>query len=158
MATTTNLFDLLSGIGKSEQLQTLKKKAKPKKAKKPEAAALANGVHEDQNGSPSDLEVSGVAESVSTVLPSAHVLKTPAQPQYVVIEASEAVAICERAAREAKSLTDKIKLWKDWTRQVWNIHKRRPFCVKHASTRFPNSHLTTSSYPFDRPLTDRAGA
>lgn len=118
MATTTNLFDLLSGIGKSEQLQTLKKKSKPKKAKKPETAVLANGVYEDQAGSPRHSEVPDVAETGNTVVPVAHVVKAPAQTQYVVIEASEAIAICERAAREAKSLSDKIKLWKDWTRQV----------------------------------------
>ncbi|MEW5319585.1 MAG: hypothetical protein WDW38_010729 [Sanguina aurantia] len=50
-----------------------------------------------------------------TVAPA--VLPVP-QPQSIVIEASEAVAICERAARESKSLSDKIKLWKDWTRQA----------------------------------------
>lgn len=118
MATTTNLFDLLSGIGKGEQLQTLKKKAKPKKAKKPETAALANGIHEEQLSPAHDASTSRADEPSSTAAPA--VLPVP-QPQSIVIEASEAVAICERAARESKSLSDKIKLWKDWTRQVRNL-------------------------------------
>lgn len=113
MATMANGFASLTSFGAAENVAGSKKK-KNNKAKK---AAEANG----QPAAVQQPSLSSVTESVAALNVS-----TPAN---VVVEVTEAKAIYERAAREAKSLSDKAKLWKDWTRQVfWVSTQLRTRC------------------------------
>lgn len=110
MATMANGFASLTSFGAAENVAGSKKK-KNNKAKK---AAEANG-------QPAAVQQPSLSESVAALNVS-----TPAN---VVVEVTEAKAIYERAAREAKSLSDKAKLWKDWTRQVfWVSTQLRTRC------------------------------
>lgn len=115
---TTSFFEKSA----SEQLQALHEKTKAEKDNKPDTARITNDRHANIYVSPRATAVSEVAESSISVLPAAHVFRPPAQSQYVGIQAFEVVAILETAAREAQSLSEKIKLWnstsKEWKRQV----------------------------------------
>ncbi|EFJ43564.1 hypothetical protein VOLCADRAFT_106732 [Volvox carteri f. nagariensis] len=96
MASINNAFALLKGASAAEQ--QLNKK---KKNKKPAA-----------NANPSQ-----AAPALAPVAPPppAPVLVPPVSND-LVIGVNEACAIFERAAREAKTQSDKVKLWKEWTR------------------------------------------
>lgn len=92
MANVSNSYQLLLGAGEAVAVNK-KKKSQNKKAKAPEEA---NGHHA-----------------------AAHVTETNGGSKAVagVVEVSEQIAILERAAREAKNISDKCRLWKEWTRQ-----------------------------------------
>lgn len=139
MATNNNSLDIIPGFEKSEQLQALYKKSKPKNDNKPDTARIANGVGDYIDVYPRAFAVSEVAESSKSVMPAAHVIKPPAaaQTQNVVIGASEAVAILNCAAREAKSLLDEMKLWQ---RQVWKIGKSSTRIASSSSTCLDHSY------------------
>lgn len=100
MASVQNSFANLLGAGEQVSASKKKKNNKSKPA-----------------GQPQQQQQAAVA-SVSADLASLSVSQTPAPAGNVVVEVTEAKAIFERAAREAKSVSDKAKLWKDWTRQV----------------------------------------
>ncbi len=92
MAAMHNAFTLLTGAE-----QQLNKKKKNKKS-------AAN--------------VSGPPTAPAPVAPQPASILVPAVSNDLVVGVNEACAIFERAAREAKSLPDKVKLWKEWTRLV----------------------------------------
>lgn len=92
MASTTNAFDLLVG---AEQALSKKKKKAAKKAEEPAPAVPVAPVAAAKGG------VAGASSGV--------------------VQAVEACAILERAAREAKSISDKVKLWRDWIRQARHL-------------------------------------
>mmetsp|Transcript_23256 Transcript_23256/g.59402 ORF Transcript_23256/g.59402 Transcript_23256/m.59402 type:complete len:735 (-) Transcript_23256:473-2677(-) len=94
MAAVANSFDLLVGAE-----NTLSKKKKNKNKSKADAPAAASAPASASAGA----STSGGAK--------------PAQHGGVV-DASEAKAIFERAAREAKTIGDKVKLWRDWIKQA----------------------------------------
>jgi hypothetical protein len=87
----SNAFDLL--VGAESQLGKKKKNKSKANADAPAAAAPAAPA----------ASTSGAAKSAQ---------------QGGVVDASEAKAIFERAAREAKTIGDKVKLWRDWIKQV----------------------------------------
>ena len=93
MANVNNAFAALLGAGEAPSAGKAKKKNKAKQA--------------EQNGSHAvDVLASVPATS------NGHAA-TPS-----VVDVSEAIAILERAAREARSIAEKSKLWKEWGRQV----------------------------------------
>ena len=95
MANVANAFSALLGAG--ESAATSSKKKNKSKAKQ-NAAGQSN-----------DVSITATSSAAST----------HAAPQHAsVVDASEATAILERAAREARTITDKSKLWKEWSRQV----------------------------------------
>lgn len=100
MASFANAFDLLKGA--ESQLNAKKKKNKNKKTEGAAAPAAPEPV----------------------------VVAAPKQTGNAVVDVSEAAAIFERAAREAKTFADKNRLFKDWIRQVWLLNNG------HAATFF----------------------
>ncbi|GLC47261.1 hypothetical protein PLESTB_001836200 [Pleodorina starrii] len=92
MASIQNAFTLLTGA--EQQLNKKKKNKKPS----------ANG-----NAPQAALTPAPVAPAPAPVL-------APPVSNDLVVGVNEACAIFERAAREAKSQSDKLKLWKEWTR------------------------------------------
>lgn len=101
MASVANGFASLTSFGASEVVSSKKKKNnKAKKAAEGSAPAAAAAA----------APIAQISEAVASLS-----LSTPGN---VVVEVTEAKSIYERAAREAKTLSDKAKLWKDWTRQV----------------------------------------
>ncbi len=99
MASVMNSFDLLKGA--EAQLASKKKKNKPKS----KDAAAGGGDGGAENGGASSSSAAG--------------------GKAAAVDVYEAIAAVERAAREAKALPDKLKLWKDW------IHQVRSFCLGH---------------------------
>mmetsp|Transcript_1311 Transcript_1311/g.2845 ORF Transcript_1311/g.2845 Transcript_1311/m.2845 type:complete len:697 (-) Transcript_1311:591-2681(-) len=97
MANVSNAFSLLVGTG--EVVASSKKKKQNKNKPK----------QEDLAGRPT----SAPAPIPTSVAPAAKAANT-AQ----VVDVHEAIAILERAAREAKTMAEKGRLWKDWTRQA----------------------------------------
>ncbi|GIL55905.1 hypothetical protein Vafri_11333 [Volvox africanus] len=91
MASMNNAFSLLTGA--EQQLNSKKKNKKP----------AANG-HTTQS-----------VPAPAAVPPPSAVLVPPVSSD-LVIGVNEACAIFERAAREAKTQADKVKLYKEWTR------------------------------------------
>ena len=110
MATVANAFNLLTG---AEQQLASKKKKKNNKAK---AEANGNGAVPHPPAQPAVAAAPPAAAAPAAALPAAN----------LVVGVSEACAIFERAAREARSLSDKVKLWKDWTRLVSQPMQRPP--------------------------------
>lgn len=102
MASIANSFDLLVGAE-----NTLSKKQKKK-----------------QNKAKADAATAAAAVVSSTVAPTATPTVSTSKPtqQGGIVDASEAKAIFERAAREAKTIADKVKLWRDWIKQVRDLH------------------------------------
>jgi hypothetical protein len=102
MAAVANAFDLLTGA--EQQLASKKKKKNKATTNTSKPEANGNGVH------PVSAQPAAAPAFVEApaALPAAN----------LVVGVSEACAIFERAAREARSLADKVKLWKDWTRLV----------------------------------------
>jgi hypothetical protein len=92
MASTANAFDLLSGA--EAALNSSKKKKK--------STGANSGANPKAAGAGS-----GSSDAAQFTAPSSG-----------VVDIGEALAILERAAREAKTIADKCKLWKDWTKQV----------------------------------------
>ncbi|GIL76617.1 hypothetical protein Vretimale_8870 [Volvox reticuliferus] len=92
MASMSNAFTLLTGA--EQQLNKKKKNKKP----------AANG-HTTQT-----------APAPAAVPPPSTPVLVPPVSSDLVIGVNEACAIFERAAREAKTQADKVKLWKEWTR------------------------------------------
>jgi len=95
MANTANSFAFLSQIGSGQAPSAASKKKKNKKGKQ--------GQEEGQGGA----QV-GDAASNGEVL----------HQQDAVVEVGEACAILDKAARTFKSGSDRLKLWKDWMKQV----------------------------------------
>ncbi|KAG2422462.1 hypothetical protein HXX76_015986 [Chlamydomonas incerta] len=96
MAAQANAFSLLTGA--EAQLNKKKKNKKP---------AQANGA---APAAPTGAQPAAAAPApVAAPAPSL-------PPSDLVVGVNEACAIFERAAREAKSSSDKVKLWKEWTR------------------------------------------
>ncbi|KAG2486363.1 hypothetical protein HYH03_014944 [Edaphochlamys debaryana] len=93
MANVNNAFSLLTGAENAL--------SKKKKGKKPQA-----------NGAPAQASTPAAAPAAAPV-PQAIVAPPTSD---LIVGVNEACAIFERAAREAKSSTDKVKLWKEWTR------------------------------------------
>lgn len=92
-----NAFSLLTGA--EAQLNKKKKNKKP---------AQANGA---APAAPASSQPAAAPAPVAAPTPSL-------PPSDLVVGVNEACAIFERAAREAKSSSDKVKLWKEWTRLV----------------------------------------
>lgn len=92
-----NAFTLLTGA--EQQLN------KKKKIKKPAA-----------NGTPA--QASATATTVPPIMQSSAPVSVVPLSTDLVVGVNEACAIFERAAREAKTASDKVKLWKEWTRLV----------------------------------------
>ncbi|PNW87759.1 hypothetical protein CHLRE_01g001100v5 [Chlamydomonas reinhardtii] len=90
-----NAFSLLTGA--EAQLNKKKKNKKP---------AQANGA---APAAPASSQPAAAPAPVAAPTPSL-------PPSDLVVGVNEACAIFERAAREAKSSSDKVKLWKEWTR------------------------------------------
>lgn len=118
MASTFNAFSSLLGTG--EQVAASKKKNNKKK-NKPKAEEGANGQAPAPQAPPQKVEKVEKAAPAKAAPASngthAETGKAPA-PAAVVVDVAEAGAIFERAAREAKSINDKAKLWKDWVKQA----------------------------------------
>jgi hypothetical protein len=93
MANVNNAFAALLGAGEAPSAGKAKKKSKAKQAEQ-------NGSHAVDVLAPVPATTNGHAATPS------------------VVEVSEAIAILERAAREARSIAEKSKLWKEWGRQV----------------------------------------
>jgi hypothetical protein len=96
MASTANAFDLLTGA------EAALSSSKRKKKSTAQAGAQAGANTKPTAG--------------SSAVPSSSGAFTA--PSSGVVDVGEAVAILERAAREAKTIADKCKLWKDWSKQV----------------------------------------
>lgn len=94
MASQKNAFDLLVG---AENVLGSKKKNKNKKAQADAAETPAAPVQQVQSSNAS---------------------KAPAVPTSGVVEVAQARAIFEAAAREARSIGDRCKLWRDWIKQA----------------------------------------
>lgn len=106
MANVANAFSALLGAGEAAASSSKKKN----KSKAKQNAA----------GPSSDVNITATSSAAS-----AH-----ATPQHAsVVDASEATAILERAAREARTITDKSKLWKEWARQVCRTMRKTPSCA-----------------------------
>lgn len=93
MANVNNAFAAL--IGAESQLASSKKKNKSK--------AKQNVDHNTV---------------LQPVAAPAVVSNSHAAPMQSSVDVSEATAILERAAREARTIGDKNRLWKEWTKQV----------------------------------------
>lgn len=126
MASTHNAFNLLVGTG--EQVSQSKKKKNNKK-KNAGAADAGNGQPEapppQAVAAPRPASAKPAASNGShTAAPKAAAPKAQDAPKAaapaanVVVDVAEAAAIFERAAREAKTINDKAKLWKDWVKQA----------------------------------------
>lgn len=118
MATTTNAFDLLIGTG--EQIAADKKKNKKSKAK-PKASTDV--------GAPGDVTDSLV-----------NLLVTDAPEDSGEVDVREGCAILEKSAKTCKTGTDRLKLWKDWMKQVWT-----PGATAHLQRSLPLAELTVCS-------------
>lgn len=111
MASQANVFSLLTG---AEQTLASKKKKKANKPKQPdtnggsEGAAAAGVPAPPASSSAVTTSSSQPALAPAAALPAAN----------LILGVSEACAIFERAAREARSVGDKVKLWREWTRLV----------------------------------------
>ncbi|KAG1677829.1 hypothetical protein FOA52_008593 [Chlamydomonas sp. UWO 241] len=111
MADTTNAFAMLMNTGENAGAAASAHKKKRKPAKKTEQGA-AVAAAPASNGSAAH------APNHSAPAPAARAAAPPAPP--VVsgpVDAGEGAAILERAAREAKTIEQKTKLWKEWIRQ-----------------------------------------
>lgn len=104
MANMNNAFAALHGAG--EVAFTSAKKKNKSKPKVPAA----------EQGGTAHVVVASSASSAPSA--NGHAASS-------VVDVSEATAILERAAREARTITDKCKLWKEWTRQVC-MHAKIP--------------------------------
>ncbi|GAX83818.1 hypothetical protein CEUSTIGMA_g11243.t1 [Chlamydomonas eustigma] len=93
MANVANAFEALLGAG--EQISSGKKKSKNKSKPKDHVTVTTH-----------------TTSAHSTATANGHDVNAS-----TVVDVSEAVAILERAAREARSITEKCRLWKDWVRQ-----------------------------------------
>lgn len=91
MANVNNAFAAL--IGAESQLSSSKKK---------------------KNKAKQTVDQSATLQSVSAPV----ALNGHAAPAHTSVDVSEATAILERAAREARTIVDKSRLWKEWTKQV----------------------------------------
>jgi hypothetical protein len=97
MASTANLFAALTSIGSGQAPAGAGKKKKAKKPKQPQ---------QGENGSDPSANGSSRTEGVA------------AAGQDAVVEVGAACAILDKAARTFKSGNDRLKLWKDWVKQV----------------------------------------
>jgi hypothetical protein len=95
MANVANAFDALLGAG--EQISSGKKKNKNKSKAKDHVLDSTHAISVQSRAA-----TNGNDTHLSTV-----------------VDVSEAVAILERAAREARSISEKCRLWRDWVRQVF---------------------------------------
>ena len=107
MASQANAFSLLTG---AEAQLNAKKKKKQAQAK---AQAQAAPSAPQQNGT-------AAAAPAAPVPVSAEPVRAPVPPPSadLIVGVMEASAVFERAAREARSPADKLKLWREWTRLV----------------------------------------
>jgi hypothetical protein len=115
MATVGNAFDLLRS---AEQPSS---KPKKKKANKPKAPAASDGAEAPAVAGES-LVVAGGARGTDAAAAPAH---------QEIVELAEAVPILEKSARTQGP--NRIKLWKDWMRQVRRgTSNRRASCCRAA--------------------------
>lgn len=108
MANVNNAFAALLGAG--EAISTSSKKKNKSKAK---AAPEQNGTH-----------AAPLPTSAPVAASNGHAAT------HSVVDVSEAIPILERAAREARSIADKNKLWKEWSKQV-SLALPAPPCALH---------------------------
>ncbi len=100
MANVANAFSALLGSGESQAASSSKKKNKAKAKQPAEQSA-------------------GASAAVTVAAPSSAPFSNGhAKAEASVVDVPEATAILERAAREAKAIGDKCRLWKEWARQV----------------------------------------
>ncbi len=101
---TFNSFDAL--MGQAEQVSTSNKKRNKKKSGSAAAPVPAGQASVPTSNGPA-------APAPAAKAPVAAASSVPS-----IVDVTEASAILERAAREAKTIGDKTRLWKDWVRQV----------------------------------------
>lgn len=103
MAAVSNAFGALLGAGEAVSAKKKNKNKQQQQAPAPAAKQEAPAKQE---------------RPVSAAAPAKAEANGAARPATGVVEVTEATAILERAAREAKAIGDKTRLWKDWVRQV----------------------------------------
>lgn len=141
MASITNAFAALNAIGSAQAPNASSKKKKSgNKSSKPaggEGGAAQKQQQQQQNGGGA-----GKA-SIPTVLEDA------------VVDVAEACAILDKAARTFKGGSDRLKLWKDWLKQVrvavgeGQQRRRMMMCV--AGSGSVCSLLLTAPFPAQPP-------